>query len=177
MTLRLGAVPVGMKGRRVHFLRKHWWIGLAVLLALGTVAVIDVSGNPSLGHFYPAVGATVLVEAHGQGSEIVPVSSQMVPGPATSSQSPGFERYLPDSKVTLSANCTGKTQHLKIRLEPGNESLQPMCYPSGGGAIVVDGPYKFPYPKRVIVVAPMDVRWDLIVVEPGTMDSGVAVTG
>ncbi|WP_298337893.1 hypothetical protein [Ferrimicrobium sp.] len=176
MALGLGTVPASIQGRSVYFFRKHWWVGVVLLLAIGAVAVVDFSGNPSLGHFYPAVGATVLVEAHGKGSEIVPVSSQMVPGPTVSSQPPRFERYLPDSKVTISASCTGNTQYLKIRLEPGNESLQPMCYSSGGGATVVDGPYKFPYPKRVIVVAPSDVRWDVIVVEPGTMDSGVAVT-
>jgi len=147
-------------------------VAVAVLL----VVLIEVR-QPPLPGLYPAVGATELVEAQGRGSETLPVASVVVGQRARPGLPPQtvFAKYLSGSEVSLAANCYGDRQWLRIKVEPGGETLQSMCDPTGGGETTVDGSYHFPYPKRVIVIAPADVRWNLILVEPGTMDSGIAV--
>lgn len=160
--------------------RRRYWLLVLVMLVTGAIivaAILDDSGGQSLGSFYPAVGATVLLQAHGTGSKVLSVASVTLPSNPNShsSKQTTFEKALPDSKISLSASCFGNRQYLRIKVQPGNESLQPMCYPTGGGATVVDGPYKFPYPKRVIIKAPADVSWKFILVEPGTLNSGIAI--
>lgn len=84
-----------------------------------------------------------------------------------------FEKYLSGRYVSLAASCTGGKDELQVVLEPGGESVNPMCYPSGvTTAWAVDGPSRFPYPTRVLVRAPARVRWSLIIVVPGTSPTG-----
>ena len=173
--------PRSLTGRIRRFPARRYWLLVLVILVAGAIAVAairDDSSGTSLGNFYPAVGATVLLQAHGTGSKVLPVASFSLPSnpDSRSSKQTSFEKYLPGSKISLSASCLGKRQYLRIKIEPGNESLQPMCYPTGGGATVVDGPYKFPYPKRVVINAPSDVSWKFIIVEPGMLNSGIAIT-
>jgi len=162
--------------RALPWLRANWWIVAAsvVVVAGGVVAAVIALRPPSLARFYPAMWAFVLAEGQGHGSTTLPVTQVMRPGP----EAHGLERYLPDPTITMWVSCIGANEQLTMRLEPGDELIRTVCGgPPAGAATLLVGPARLRYPQRVVVEAPADVRWRLIVVDPGKLNYGLAVSG
>lgn len=158
---------------------KPWHLALmTVLLAAGAAGAVLIgqARQSTVATFYPAVGATVLVRAQGTGRATIPIGPDYKSAPSGNSRALVSVKYLTDNFVGLSVSCIGNKQVLHVTLMPGGENANPVCYPTGGGATVVDGRYKFPYPKRVVIRGNKGVRWSVIAVEPGQHDSGIAIS-